>query len=129
MGGEILCPRYWGQGLTPIDPCRCQNHCVFLRGWELFTVYPFTNGVSFRMDCYTNFTLKTLITCVYLCAQFKMFSRFEFPALLKRDLATIPQVILTRTSGSLDSDLFWQEIWGDRVIISHGKQRTERENK
>ena len=32
-------------------------------------------------------------------------------------------------SGSLASDLFWPEIWGDLVKISHGKQRTEGENK
>ena len=41
---------------------------------------------------------------------------------------TKPEVILTSPFGSLASDLFWPEIWGDIVKISHGKQRTEREH-
>ena len=57
----------------------------------------------------------------------QIFSKFKFPALLKRELATIPWVILTSPSGSLASDLFWSDIWGDLVKISRRKQRTERE--
>ena len=34
---------------------------------------------------------------------------------------------MTSPSGSLASDLFWPEIWGDLVKISGREQRTERE--
>ena len=33
---------------------------------------------------------------------------------------------MTSPSGSLASDLFWPEIWGDLVKKSRGEQRTER---
>ena len=58
----------------------------------------------------------------------KIFPNLNFPlALLKRELATIPLVILISPSGSLAFDLLWPEIWGDLVKISRGEQRTERE--
>jgi hypothetical protein len=41
----------------------------------------------------------------------------EFPALLKREPATKPYVILTSPSGSLASDLFWPEIWGNKFFF------------
>ena len=57
----------------------------------------------------------------------KIFPNLNFPALLKMELATIPQIILTSPSSYLASDLFWPEIWGDLVKISRREQRTERE--
>jgi hypothetical protein len=35
---------------------------------------------------------------------------------------------LTSHSGSLASNFFWPEIWGDLVKISHGKQRERTNN-
>ena len=98
----------------------------------LVITYLYTCRTDFYYDSSTFCILDTILASTKgiaksSVAQFKKISYFEFPALLKRELATIPLVILTSPSGSLASNLCWSEIWGDLVKISHGERRTERE--
>ena len=92
---------------------------------------------NFRPKIYKNFLVsKSHIILPNLARNWPKIGRFSVRpnSLLCQKLLHLPfDRKFGRTSAEpkvwsiTTSDLFWLEIWGDLVKISHGKQRTERE--